>query len=258
MCYDAHAPQGILINQPTFPHNNGEKWATGERFFLAHTVLSFMFTGRFVDDLFTIANALFKHLKYSNQNYGTLTGVYPHALTLTDARSGLGLQSGISMLDVSVRLSPLDGFAQLCTDLFDKRRAPEYNNARIIRFPHITSLLSKICKYNIIVSRFHHLRRIISNRSNFVIELARVMLELIQKGYLTSTLNARLCRCLKYYPGLYPNTSSTVLRWLFYLALYSLAVIHNHIPTVNWAAQKLFYMRTHYRYSHTFPSLNVS
>ena len=152
------------------------------------------------------------------------------------------------MLDVAIRSTKYEHITQLYTELFDKRRAPEYSTAPIIRYPHASSLLSKSCKYSILVSRFHHLRRIISTRTNFVSELATIFLDLMKKGYDPKKLHSRLGRCLRFYPGLYPATSNLALRWLFYLALLTQATADGTLRAILWARHQLSSMHARYRY----------
>lgn len=212
-----------------------------ERFFLVHVMLSFGFMGRFLDDMFSITNPVFPQLTYTDQHFGPLSGIYSPDLRLIPSRNGLGRETGVSMLDLSIRLAPQDPVAQLFTQLFDKRRAPAFQDFPIIRFPHITSLLSSQCTYNVLKGRFHHLRRIVTERGSFVTELACIMYELTTKGYLLPMLHKKLSICMHHHPGLY-NTQRHILLWLIYTHLHTLAIRADNQPVASWAARYMAHM----------------
>lgn len=200
--------------------------------------------GRFVDDLCTIANTVFPSLMYNNQHFGPLTGIYPPELRLHAARHGLGTDIGVSMLDLSIHLSPHHSYAHLSTSLFDKRRAAEFQTFPIIRFPHITSLLSRSCVYNVIKGRFHAMMSSITNRTSFVEELAKILLELYGKGYLFPRMHNNLALCLKNHPGLY-NTSPHRLHFLIYKHLSTLGTQANNMMVTNWSEHYINRMAQH-------------
>ncbi|KAK9807850.1 hypothetical protein WJX72_011274 [[Myrmecia] bisecta] len=69
------------------------------------------------------------------------------------------------------------------THLFDKRRQAAFAAIPLVRLPHITSMLSSNCKYDILRSQFVRYGRIIMAISNFLDEVALLMTEMVHKGY---------------------------------------------------------------------------
>lgn len=207
-----------------------------ERFFMVHIILSFQSMGRFVDDMFTIANTVFPQLMYTNQHFGPLAGIYPPELQLNAARSGLGIDTGISMLDLSIHLSSHYTNAKLVTKLFDKRQAPEFQAYPIIRFPHITSLLSRHCVYNVIKGRFHSWKDIITDKSSFTESLASLLFDLSRKGYLFPRMHNKLTLCLRNNPGLF-NTSPSHLLLLIYRHLHTLGTQTSNDIVKTWSTR---------------------
>ena len=78
----------------------------------------------------------------------------------------------------------------LTTRLFDKRTTRAYREVNIVRFPHITSMLSRRASYGILTSQFIRFSRVILQRRDFVLQVALLISALVDKGYSA----ARLCR----------------------------------------------------------------
>ncbi|PSC74661.1 hypothetical protein C2E20_2120 [Micractinium conductrix] len=79
------------------------------------------------------------------------TGLYPPALRLELSAAG----PVVPFLDISILPAADDGCCPVTTQLYDKRRRPEFASVQIVRFPHIASNLSVRCKYNISIGQFH-------------------------------------------------------------------------------------------------------
>jgi hypothetical protein len=81
---------------------------------------------------------------------------------------------------------------QIKTGLYDKRQMIEFrelhDRSPLARFPHITSNLAALCKYNILKAQFIRFIRIITERAAFASELASVIVELARRGYRFSWL----------------------------------------------------------------------
>ena len=107
---------------------------------------------------------------------------------------------------------PCHGRCPVTTQLYDKRRRPEFASVQIVRFPHITSNLSVRCKYNIIIGQFHRFRRILLEKSNFVDEIALLLQALMDRGYKQATLRRKLKRQLEAWPGVYDSHPPALLQ----------------------------------------------
>ena len=160
----------------------------------AMTVLrAFWCMGRFIDDLCVIANPFFPDLMYVNQVSHGLIGLYPPSLNLK-LTSPMDPFAGRPFCDILIRASFPGGRGPLTTILYDKRRDPRFANITFVRFPHMSSLLSDSCKYNIFCSQWFRFVRITKDVDNFVLEVARLVLALYHKKYSILRL-FRTCRC---------------------------------------------------------------
>jgi hypothetical protein len=63
-----------------------------------------------------------------------------------------------------------------------------HDRSPLARYPHITSNLAALCKYNILKAQFIRFTRIITERAVFATELAHVIVELARRGYRFSWL----------------------------------------------------------------------
>lgn len=73
--------------------------------------------------------------------------------------------------------------SHLATTLFDKRAVYPLTKLRIIRFPHISSHISDLARYGIVISQFHRLYSIIMQSNNFIQAVADVVQALYVKSY---------------------------------------------------------------------------
>jgi hypothetical protein len=64
-----------------------------------------------------------------------------------------------------------------------KRLEDKFVRMMLQRYPHATSALSSMCKLNIIVSRYTHMRRVITVKEDFCWHLARMMFDFYRRGY---------------------------------------------------------------------------
>jgi len=145
-------------------------WA---RVLAAHVMKAFGLSGRFIDDLATINNPYLRHLLYEDQafHHPLIRGIYPRVLELKVIMEG----PSINYMDVTI--GPVPGRPnRLATTLFDKRTVYPLTKLRIIRFPHISSHISDLAKYGIVIS-------IIMRRNNFIHAVADVVQALYVKGY---------------------------------------------------------------------------
>ena len=145
-----------------------------------HILKAFALSGRFIDDLSTINNPYLEHLVYEDQTFHhpLIRGIYSRALELTVTMEG----ASVNYMDITI--GPVHGRPnRLVTTLFDKRTVPPLNALTIVRFPHISSHISDLAKYGIVVSQFHRFFSIIMRRSNFIHSIVDVVHALYMKGY---------------------------------------------------------------------------
>jgi hypothetical protein len=83
------------------------------------------------------------------------------------------------------------------TTLYDKCIHGPLSGLNIIKYPHITSNLSWQCKYNILSTEFHRLKRNITERPDFCFHIARIILRLVRRGYQLNLLLQRLQHLLQ-------------------------------------------------------------
>jgi hypothetical protein len=70
----------------------------------------------------------------------------------------------------------------------------------LIRYPHITSNLSWLAKYNIMVTEFHRLSRRITNQADLWDHLGRIACDMCRRGYQVGRI-MRIVRRLFYQYG---------------------------------------------------------
>ena len=174
--------------------------------FLAAVADAFAYTKRYVDDLASLMNALWPHLSYINQQVGPVYGVYPSTLNLKLATPDRQGMQPLPFLDLHITPSRrADGTIFLDICLYDKRREPNFAKLGIVRFPHATSALSTACKLNIITSRYHFFRTVLTRRDNFCAEVATVILDFHKRQYNLARLWHKLAHLLRRYPAFPPS-----------------------------------------------------
>lgn len=133
-----------------------------------------------------------------------IRGIYPSALQLICAQQG----PQVDFLDLSVFPAPEPSFlipaGALTTRLFDKRTSKAYSRVKIVRFPHITSMLSRRASYGILTSQFIRFSRIILRRRDFILQMALLISALIAKGYSAARLCRMTRRLIARFPEVYP------------------------------------------------------
>lgn len=92
----------------------------------------------------------------------------------------LAIQPAMDVLQLSRALYSKCGF--LTTHLYSKLRSPAFAFVPTIHWPHIHSDITAACKYGVIVSRFHHYVRIITDLRNFVCEMALLLRLYVNAG----------------------------------------------------------------------------
>ncbi len=176
-----------------------------DRAMLKTILWNFAFTVRYIDDLLTLHNLLIMDLLYTTSNYHGIHGIYPPCLSLEVACEG----PSVHYTDITLYTT---NHGLLSTMLYDKRREPKFAVVQYIKFPHVTSALSKHCKYNIFTSQFHRFRRIILNRDNFIQETSLLVQHMVlNQGYSSRLIHKKLRRLLHVWKGLFSGTSPRYL-----------------------------------------------
>ena len=106
----------------------------------------FLMTGRFIDDLLTINNPYIGYLLYTSQTlfYPDVKGIYPDTLLLSLAHTGMS----IPYMDITI--GPEAGSKpRLTTVPYDKRLHPPMSSVFIIKYPHMSSNISRTAKYKL-------------------------------------------------------------------------------------------------------------
>ena len=171
-------------------------------------LLEFRWTCRYVDDICGIGNFVLGFHLYTNSYFFGIQGIYPPFLRLS--QSAAGRQT--PFLDILPYYLPNGA---INTTLYNKLREQKFAHIRICRFPHISSNLSRRCKYNCLVGEFHRLRRIILDQDNFCFEVARVMYELTLRGYSISKLQRTLHGLLASNRNLYSGVPDDLGRSIY-------------------------------------------
>ncbi|KAF6255477.1 hypothetical protein COO60DRAFT_1272461, partial [Scenedesmus sp. NREL 46B-D3] len=161
--------------------------------FLVH---QFKCTVRFVDDLTCDHNSYISQLLYYNDHImgGRVRGIYPGCPADRQPAEGeflvLEHTPGKSVwsfctLDVdivsSAKLVETPGgstwLVTAATRLYDKRMDSCYAGIPIVRYTHISSAISPFAGYNILVSQLHRYQTLITKRSSFVLEGAKLRMD---------------------------------------------------------------------------------
>jgi hypothetical protein len=197
-----------LLAQPTgaalFPEPAGEgaehEWELWGQtvLFLVH---QFKCTVRFVDDLTCGHNSYISQLLYYNDRLmgGRVRGIYPGCAAEKQPAAGefLVLEHtpgrspwSFCTLDVGIvssakRVATPAGATWLVTSatrLYDKRMQSCYDGIPIVRYTHISSAISPFAGYNILVSQLHRFQSLITQRSSFVLEVAKLLVRMETRG----------------------------------------------------------------------------
>ena len=135
-------------------------------------------TRRYIDDLSSINNPYLEHLLYDDTvYYGVIHGIYPRSLLLKR------LQDGLSIDYLDITICPSGRSNRLTTMLYDKREHPPLSSQFIVTYPHASSQISDMAKYNVVTSQLHRFARNIMLRADFVFRVSAVIAILYYKGY---------------------------------------------------------------------------
>jgi hypothetical protein len=77
------------------------------------------------------------------------------------------------------------------TRLYDKRIQPCYNDISMVRYTHISSAITPFAGYNILVSQLHRFQTLITKRSSYVMEVAKLLVRMKTRGYCMSVLRKK-------------------------------------------------------------------
>jgi len=139
-------------------------------------------TIRFLDDILSIDNQLFKELLYSDSIYQGIHGIYPkEAVELQLVAQGLPL----SYMDLLIKCRKNNHFlaGRLCTQSFDKRAEKKFSKIACIKYPHASSLLTDKMGYNVVLTECYRHYRLNTEAEGFLHEIAKVVQELRKKGF---------------------------------------------------------------------------
>ena len=175
---------------------------------------AFRFCGRLIDDVDIITSetkAYVQQYFYCNQMVDGIAGIYPPSLNLQDSSCSNPHHS--NFLDLHIQ--PVAGDrGPLATTLFDKREQPEFRRRlKTIRFPAPYSMISKRCKLNVFDSQFIRYARLITQVDPFIDSVARLMHELICKGYDAGQIMKRCRFQVRDHPHLYGTSPGIACRF---------------------------------------------
>jgi hypothetical protein len=182
----------------------------------------FRCTVRFVDDLTSGCNPFLRKLLYVREMLmdGAIHGIYPGCpagetpgpgefLVLehtppSHLMSFCTLDVEIASYVKQVRCPAEDCWLVFSsTRLNDKRQDPCYRGIPIVRYARVSSAISPCAGYNILVSQLHRFQTLITRRSSFVMEVAKLLLSMHSQGYCSSVLRKKLHRHLNHFLLLY-------------------------------------------------------
>jgi hypothetical protein len=130
---------------------------------------------RFMDNLFVPDFPDFKNFMYLNQgSFGS--GIYPETSCKLNCTSK---DFSCKFLDLAVRQNPQG----LSCDIFDKHTQPEYAGIKMIRMPHVHSIISMTAKLGVTNCQFYRFLRLCSCKKLFVFQIVSLVVFLKVKGY---------------------------------------------------------------------------
>lgn len=144
---------------------------------------SFAYTARYIDDMYSLANPIRSELTYVAQSWQGVRGIYPTELNLAVAGSGAQLVYMDLKIRIEIKFVGAQALADFATELYCKHVDGPFSHLRLVRYPHITSLLSWECKYNILITEFHRIIRRVTRQEAIWSNLARIVCDLCAKGY---------------------------------------------------------------------------
>ena len=157
----------------------------------------FRHTLRFVDDLLSANNSLFKSYLYTSQVSDGIKGMYPPFLTLKCEQES---KKEVSFLDVLVSVNK----NVFKTEIYDKREHPPLSRVNQVKYPHPTCFLSKRSKYGIVTSRLHAFGRISTHKCDFISRTRIFLAIFLGRGYTRREVEFKIKGFLKKTPLAFP------------------------------------------------------
>ena len=175
---------------------------------------AFRFSGRLIDDVNVITHedkTFIQQYFYHNNVHAGIRGLYPSPLNLQDSSHANPHES--NFLDLHIQ--PANGdHGPLRTTIFDKRQQPAFlRRLRTIRFPAPYSMLSKRCKLNVFDSQFTRYARLITDVEPFIDAVAKLMLEMVNKGYVVAQVMNRCRLQVRDHPYLFGAAPGVATRY---------------------------------------------
>lgn len=147
---------------------------------------------------------------------GLTLGIYPKHYLVLEETKGDSLYD-FSTLDVRILSAikmvyhtdgtPSHEVVRSSTCLFDKRRKACYQNIPIVRYTHVSSTVSVFTGYNTLVSQLHRYYALITRRGNYVLEVAKLIKGMHDRGYRVSILFRKLKQHLRLRPYMFGDNS---------------------------------------------------
>jgi hypothetical protein len=103
---------------------------------------------------------------------------------------------------------------------------PCYDGIPIVRYTHISSAITPFAGYNIMVSQLHRFQALITKRSSFVMEIAKLLVRMETRGYCMSVLRKKLHRHVTRFYYFIGETSPCQLLLDIWATVTALQTIH--------------------------------
>ena len=175
---------------------------------------AFRYSGRLTDDVLIITHESQEFVRqyfYTDQMAAGIRGIYPSSLNLQDSSCENRHES--NFLDLHIQPA-FTTHGPLQTTLFDKRKQPAFmRRLKTIRFPAPYSMIARRCKLNCFDSQFIRYSRLISPVHEFIEAIARLMHELVVKGYQPVDILKRCKFQIRDNPHLYGTAPGTSGRY---------------------------------------------
>lgn len=213
-----HMDDPMEVNSPEYVEVHGPA-----AMFMLH---QYRYTIRFVDDFTSAPNPFTKRLLYcfvpdkAIAEYslmgGLIKGIYPGQFLELEATPGdsmylfstLDVQIETRKHSITTETGDVESVVQSFTKLYDKRRNACYRGIPIVQYTHVASTLSIHCGYNILIGQLHRFRELIMLRDNYILEVARLVRRMQNRGYRKSILFKKLQHHLRLYPDTYGDRSA--------------------------------------------------
>jgi hypothetical protein len=178
----------------------------------------FIWLFRYIDDIGSINNPFLQQLLYTDRSFFGFTGIYPPVLDITLTPRSPTLK----YLDIEIGARNENAKTPLQTTFYNKFSEPEFSHLPVIRYTHITSNLSRRCKWNILAGRFAALSQNLTSRRSFIETVAKVFVGLVQRGYTFGRLKRNLRQLCYLRSGLYGLSSQALNHRILFQARQSM------------------------------------